>query len=94
MQSAHKTLDSTDTNVTMLAVDLDHTLEHLADITSNLNEQVQVNSNLVTDISTTIVHSDEFIQGLKRHWLLRSAFKEKKSKKTNSPPSLKGKDGE
>jgi len=94
LQSAHKTLDSTDTNVTMLAVDLDHTLEHLADITSNLNEQVQVNSNLVTDISTTIVHSDEFIQGLKRHWLLRSAFKEKKSKKTNSPPSLKGKDGE
>ena len=36
LKSAHSTLDDTDTNVTMLAVDLDKTLLHLADLTSNV----------------------------------------------------------
>lgn len=85
LDSAHTTMDNTDTNITMLALDLDKTLNHLADLTSNLDQQVEVNSNMVTDITTTIVHTDEFIQGLKRHWLLRSAFKTKKPKKTDPP---------
>lgn len=85
LDSAHKMLDDSDTNVTMLALDLDKTLEHLADLTSNLDHQVQVNTNLITDISTTIEHTDSFIQGLKHHWLLRSAFKTKKPPKTKKP---------
>jgi len=94
LKSAHTTLDDSDTNITMLATDLDKTLEHLADLTSNLNHQVQMNTNLITDISTTIVHTDGLIQGLKRHWLLRSAFKTKPvkaPKTTNSaelPPAI------
>ena len=30
-----------------------------------------------------VTDSDDFVQGLKRHWLLRSAFK---VKATNAPP--------
>ncbi|HZM03171.1 MAG TPA: MlaD family protein [Candidatus Saccharimonadales bacterium] len=86
LQSAHATLDSTDTNLTMVATDLDHTLQHLSDLTSNLSWQVQMNTNLVTDISTTIVHTDQLIQGLKRTWFLRSAFKNKGAKAPKSAP--------
>ena len=82
LNSAHSTLDDTDTNLTMMAVDLDQTLQHLSDLTSNLSWQVQMNTNLISEISTTIVHTDGLIQGLKRHWLLRSAFKTKKVKET------------
>jgi hypothetical protein len=80
LNAAHTTLDTTDTNETMLAVDLDHTLQHLSDLTSNLSWQVQMNTNLITEISTTIVHTDNLVQGLKREWFLRSAFKKKKEK--------------
>jgi len=31
-----------------------------------------------------VTDSDDFVQGLKRHWLLRSAFK---VKATNAPPA-------
>jgi hypothetical protein len=61
---------------------LDALLDHLADITSNLNAQVQGNTNFLGGISKTIGDTDDFIQGLKRHWLLRSAFK---VKATNAP---------
>jgi ABC-type transporter Mla subunit MlaD len=61
---------------------LDALLNHLADITGNLNAQVQSNTNLVGGIYKTIGDTDDFIQGLKRHWLLRSAFK---VKSTNAP---------
>jgi hypothetical protein len=77
LKSAHATLDDSDTNLTMLATDLDLTLQHLADLTSNLNWQVQMNTNLISEISATIVHTDGLVQGLKHHWLLRSAFKTK-----------------
>jgi hypothetical protein len=61
---------------------VDALLTHLADITSNLNAQVQVNTNMLTSISKIVVDTDDFVQGLKRHWLLRSAFK---VKSTNAP---------
>jgi len=47
----------------------------VADITSNLNAQVQADPNMLIGISKTITDTDDLIQGLKRHWLLRSAFK-------------------
>ena len=65
---------------------VDALLAHLADVTSNLNAQVQANSNMLSGISKAVTDSDDFVQGLKRHWLLRSAFKTK----TNAPPA-KGK---
>jgi hypothetical protein len=73
-------LASTDTNLAALLI-------NLADITSNLNAQVQANTNLLGAISRTVADTDNFVQGLKHHWLLRSAFK--KENKTNAPPTTK-----
>lgn len=79
---AKGTIANTDTNVTKLASSLDQTLINLADLTSNLNAQVQINTNLVSNVNSAIISADTLMQGLKRHWLLRSAFKEKKPKDT------------
>jgi ABC-type transporter Mla subunit MlaD len=76
LTNVNSLLAHTDTN-------LDALLTHLADITGNLNAQVQSNTNMLTGISKMVVDSDDFIQGLKRHWLLRSAFKNEN--KTNAP---------
>jgi ABC-type transporter Mla subunit MlaD len=73
--NANVTLTNTDTNLVFLAESIGRSLDNLANITSNLNTQVQVNSNVLLQISDTVVHTDQFVQGLKRHWLLRSAFK-------------------
>jgi len=83
LRSANTAVTNTDERLGLLVTNLDVTLENLAGITSNLHAQVQANSNLVSSLNNAIARSDEFIQGLRRHWLLRSAFKEKK---TNPPP--------
>jgi ABC-type transporter Mla subunit MlaD len=76
-----------DTNLAALIENLGRSLNNLADITSNLNLQVQANTNILGDISAAIVHTDDLVQGLKRHWLLRSAFRGKTSATpTNSTP--------
>jgi ABC-type transporter Mla subunit MlaD len=73
-------LSHTDTNLAALLI-------NLADITSNLNAQVQSNSNILSSVSKIVVDTDDFVQGLKRHWLLRSAFKsENAAVNTNAPP--------
>jgi ABC-type transporter Mla subunit MlaD len=84
LTNANSLLANTDTNLARLAADLSRSLDNLADITSNLNSQVQANTNIVKSVSDAIVHTDDLIQGLKRHWLLRSAFK---TPKTNAPPA-------
>ena len=73
---------NTDTNLNQLTEQIGATLENLAGITSNLNVQVRANSNLLGGISQTVTDADDLMQGLKRHWLLRSAFR---SKATNAP---------
>ena len=85
LTNVNSLLVHTDTNLTQLTEGLDATLIHLADITSNLNTQVQENTNMLGGISKMVVDSDDFVQGLKRHWLFRSAFK--KENKTNDPPA-------
>lgn len=80
LTKANSLVGHLDTNVTA-------TLMNLADITSNLNAQVQSNSNMLETISKTVQDYDTFVQGLKHHWLLRSAFKkENQNEKDNSPP--------
>ncbi|HEY5043556.1 MAG TPA: MlaD family protein [Verrucomicrobiae bacterium] len=80
-------LVNTDTNLNQLTLQIGATLENLAGITSNLNAQVQANSNLLWGISQTVADTDDFVQGLKHHWLLRSAFKKENAakEKTNAP---------
>jgi ABC-type transporter Mla subunit MlaD len=88
---AKTTIASTDTNVTKLATSLDQSLINLADLTSNLNAQVQMNTNLVSNINSAIISADTMMQGLKRHWLLRSAFKEKKPKEEKKSTTIRSK---
>jgi MlaD protein len=72
-------LGHTDTNFAALLI-------NLGNITSNLNAQVQANSNMLSGISKTVVDADDFVQGLKRFWLFRSTFrKENAAAKTNAP---------
>jgi hypothetical protein len=54
---------------------LNRSLDNVANITSNLDVQVAANSNILSSISSTVTHTDQFVQGLKRHWLFRHLFK-------------------
>lgn len=85
--SANTILTNTDARLTEVAVSLDRAIDNLAQITGNLHDQVRANTNLVRQISRLIVDADDLVQGLKRHWLLRSAFRG--SDKTPPPPSNK-----
>jgi hypothetical protein len=77
LTNVNSLLANTDSNLTALLI-------NLSDITSNLNAQVQANTNMLGGISKTVMDADDLVQGLKRHWLLRSAFK---AKTTNAPPA-------
>ena len=92
LTNANTLLANVDTNLDQLTDQVGLTLINLANITSNLNVQVQANSNMLGGISKTIMDSDDLIQGLKRHWLLRSAFKHKATNEpaaSKSPPPTK-----
>ncbi len=75
LTNASSLLANSDTNLDQLTRQIGLTLENVANITSNLNAQVQANSNMLYGISKMVTDSDDLVQGLKRHWLLRSAFK-------------------
>ena len=83
LASANLILTNSDARLTGLAVGLDATLENLAQITRSLRSQVTGNTNVLAEISRLILDTDDMVQGLKRHWLLRSAFK---GSKTAAPP--------
>jgi hypothetical protein len=72
------------TNLTRLVNELTPSLQSLSIIISNLNTQVQANTNFVATLHRLLVDTDDLIEGFKRHWLLRSAFK---PKLTNRPPT-------
>ena len=88
---ANSTLNNANTNLTVLMQSLYESLENLSQITSNLNAQVQANTNVLSSVSKAIVDADNLVQGLKHHWLFRSAFKEEnaKDKKEESAPQEK-----
>lgn len=80
MGNADSAVANLNTNLSTLNL----SLLHLADLTSNLNAQVRVNTNILSNVSKAVVDSDDLVQGLKHHWLLRSAFKSE-NKTTNGP---------
>jgi ABC-type transporter Mla subunit MlaD len=84
--SADAVLEVTETNLATVLSNFNLSLISLAGITSNLNAQIGQNSNLVMNIDSAIRNADTLMQGLKKHWFLRSAFKEKKpeEKKTDA----------
>lgn len=66
------TLGTVNTNL----LSLNAALSNLASITSNLNTQVQGNDQILSEVSHLVVETDDLIQGLKRHWLLKGAFRQ------------------
>jgi len=86
-ENANLALARADTNLTALVENLARSLDNLAGITSNLNAQVQANTNILGSISRAVVDADDLVQGLKRHWLLRSAFKERKTAPDEAQPA-------
>jgi hypothetical protein len=75
LASADATMTGANTNLAALADNLSRSLDNLASMTSNLNTQVQANTNILSEISRAIVNTDDLVQGLKQHWLFRSAFR-------------------
>jgi hypothetical protein len=86
LSNANATVVNVNTNLAAVIEDIGRSLDNLADLTSNLNAQVQQNTNILSNVSKAVVDTDDLVQGLKRHWLFRSAFK---SKATNAPASKK-----
>lgn len=86
LTNANATVVSVNTNLNAVIEDIGRSLDNLADLTSNLNHQVQQNTNILSNVSKAVVDTDDLVQGLKRHWLFRSAFKHKE---TNAPPVKK-----
>jgi hypothetical protein len=80
--SAQVTMTTAQTNLTMISTNILLTLINVANMTSNLNAQVQSSPIILPEISDLITHTDEMVQGLKRFWLLRSAFEQS----TNAAP--------
>jgi ABC-type transporter Mla subunit MlaD len=76
------TLASANTNVSLISSNLLMTLDNVANLTSNLNAQVQANGLMLSQIAELVIHADQMVQGLKRHWLLKGSF----SGQTNTPP--------
>jgi ABC-type transporter Mla subunit MlaD len=94
LASANAILTNSDAQITTLATGLDQTIENLANITANLHAQVKANTNLVSEVSKLIIDTDDMVQGLKRHWLLRSAFKSKSAPPTPTrTPARSPRDG-
>ncbi len=84
LNTANTTVANANSNLTVLVQNLARSLDNVANLTSNLNSQVEVNTNILSVISRAVMDTDDLVQGLKRHWLLRSAFK---TKPTNAPPA-------
>ena len=69
-----------------LNTQLTATLLNVAELTSNLNSQVQSNDQILSEISRLVVNTDNLVQGLKKHWLLRGVFR-RDAAATNAPPA-------
>jgi len=91
LSSANLAIANTDTNIASLVENVNLTLENLAAMTSNLNRQVEANTNILGEISNLVRSTDSFVQGLRKHWLLRSAFKTKAPPKAPAIPANKTK---
>jgi phospholipid/cholesterol/gamma-HCH transport system substrate-binding protein len=74
------------TNLNANLMSLDNTLLNLAAITSNLNTQVATNNTVLSNANKLVADTDNLVQGLKKHWLLRGVF-QKMNSQTNAVPA-------
>lgn len=70
-------VDGISSNANIALTNVTTVLLQLTALTSNLNAQVEANNTILAEISSAVTNADHLMQGLKRHWLLRSAFKKK-----------------
>jgi hypothetical protein len=77
LSTANTTVAGANTNMNMLATNLNRSLENIAEMTGNLNAQVQANSLILSELSALVVNIDDLIQGLKRNWILKQSFQNK-----------------
>jgi ABC-type transporter Mla subunit MlaD len=82
--NVNTTVTNANTNLVMVFSNITVALENLASLTGSLNKQVQNNDNILGSISRLVVDTDDMVQGLKHHWLLRSAFKNKEKEQPKS----------
>ncbi len=78
-------LDATLGSVNTIVTNLNTVIFNVSDITSNLNTQMQANDNLIGNVNDLLIETEDMIRGLKRHWLLKSAFP---TPKLEPPPLL------
>src|SRR5271157_5619118 len=64
------TLEKIDSNLSALR----GSLHNVDEITSNIRTKLDANQNILGEVSGLVRDTDDLVQGLKRHWLLRSAF--------------------
>jgi ABC-type transporter Mla subunit MlaD len=88
LTNANNTLAGANTNLNSVVDNMNRSLDNLAGITSNLNQQVQANTNLLRSVSDAVIHADQFVQGLKRFWLFRHLFKTNEAKATTPAKKL------
>jgi len=81
LASVKTTIGSANTIVTNLnaqlpatTTNLNQILRNVTAITSNLNEQIQSNDSLIGNVNDMLIETEDLLRGLKRHWLLKSAF--------------------
>jgi ABC-type transporter Mla subunit MlaD len=78
LQSVDQKLTTVSSNLNVSLQSLTTSLDNLSEITGNLNRQVQLNPEMLSQISAVVTNTDSLVQGLKKHWFFRSAFKKKK----------------
>lgn len=93
LSQATKTMDDAGNELHVVVTNLVPSFENLSNITSNLNQQVHINTNILAEISRTIVSAHTLMEGLKNHWLLRSAFKDKDPNPDRDAEDSKGDSG-
>jgi ABC-type transporter Mla subunit MlaD len=79
-------LDTALANVNADLEALNETLTNLGRITGSLRTQVEANDQILGEVSSLVVEADDLVKGLKRHWLLKSAFPA--SRRQTPPPVL------
>ena len=97
LTNAGSVLTMANTSFVALVSGLQPPLDQLTAIVSNLNTQVTANTNFVTTLNQLMADTDDMVQGMKRHWLFRGAFKQKpppKPPSTNAPTRLTSPKGE
>jgi ABC-type transporter Mla subunit MlaD len=83
--SATSTIHNLNCQLTRTTTHVNDVLNNVTAITSNINQHLQSNDNLIGNVNDMLLETTDMLRGLKRHWLLKSAFP---TPKLEAPPLL------